>query len=114
VAVRCRSSMASTSRAADGGVGGEETVALINERGGDGLFVQTDISQAAEVDGLVARTVDACGGLHRACNCAGIAGTAAARLGRRCCERSARRSAAAAAGRPTIRSGSGAGSARWG
>ena len=58
--------------------GGEETVARVNERGGDGLFVHTDISQAAEVDELVARTVDAFGGLHRALNCAGIAGEIAA------------------------------------
>ena len=54
--------------------GGEQTVALVNERGGEGLFVHTDVAQAREVEQLLARTVDAFGGLHHAFNCAGIAG----------------------------------------
>jgi hypothetical protein len=40
-------------------VGGEQTVVGANERGGEGMFVRTDILQADEVDELLARTVDA-------------------------------------------------------
>jgi NAD(P)-dependent dehydrogenase (short-subunit alcohol dehydrogenase family) len=54
--------------------GGHETLALINERGGDGVFVHTDVAQARDVEELLARTVDAFGGLHHAFNCAGIGG----------------------------------------
>jgi NAD(P)-dependent dehydrogenase (short-subunit alcohol dehydrogenase family) len=59
-------------------VGGEQTVVGVNERGGEGMFVHTDISQADEVDELLARTVDAFGGLDRAVNCAAIASELAA------------------------------------
>jgi NAD(P)-dependent dehydrogenase (short-subunit alcohol dehydrogenase family) len=54
--------------------GGEQTVALINERGGEGLFVHTDVAQALAVEELLVHTVDAFGALHHAFNCAGIAG----------------------------------------
>lgn len=54
--------------------GGEETVARVNEIGGDGVFMHVDVAQASEVDELLNRTVDAFGGLHQAFNCAGIAG----------------------------------------
>jgi NAD(P)-dependent dehydrogenase (short-subunit alcohol dehydrogenase family) len=54
--------------------GGEETVAAVNGGGGEALFVQTDVSQADAVDELLASAVDAFGGVHRALNCAGIAG----------------------------------------
>ncbi|MEA2233699.1 MAG: hypothetical protein QOD83_3515 [Solirubrobacteraceae bacterium] len=54
--------------------GGEQTVALINQRGGEGLFVHTDVTQARDVEELLARTVDTFGALHHAFNCAGIAG----------------------------------------
>jgi NAD(P)-dependent dehydrogenase (short-subunit alcohol dehydrogenase family) len=59
-------------------VGGEQTVVGVNERGGEGMFVHTDISQAGEVDELLARTVEAFGGLDRAVNCAAIASEPAA------------------------------------
>ncbi len=50
---------------------GEGTVRAIADTGGDALFVQTDVSRAAEVEGLVARTLDAYGRLDCACNSAG-------------------------------------------
>jgi NAD(P)-dependent dehydrogenase (short-subunit alcohol dehydrogenase family) len=53
---------------------GRQTVAQVNERGGDGLFVHTDVAQARKVEQLLARTVKAFAGLHHAFNCAGIAG----------------------------------------
>jgi NAD(P)-dependent dehydrogenase (short-subunit alcohol dehydrogenase family) len=53
---------------------GQQTVALVNERGADGVFVHTDVAQARDVDELLRRTVNAYGGLHHAVNCAGIGG----------------------------------------
>jgi len=52
--------------------GGAETVELLKAAGGDGLFVRTDVAQAAQVESLVAKTVHAYGGLHCAFNNAGI------------------------------------------
>jgi NAD(P)-dependent dehydrogenase (short-subunit alcohol dehydrogenase family) len=49
-----------------------ETVHLIEEAGGTGLFVRTDVTVAADVEQLVATTVDTFGGLHVAFNNAGI------------------------------------------
>jgi NAD(P)-dependent dehydrogenase (short-subunit alcohol dehydrogenase family) len=51
---------------------GEETVRLIREVGGEALFVRTDVSRAAEVEALIARTLAAFGRLDYACNSAGI------------------------------------------
>ncbi|HET6569719.1 MAG TPA: SDR family oxidoreductase [Rhodothermales bacterium] len=56
--------------------GGEETVRLIRDAGGDAAFVQTDVSDAAACEALVQRTLDAYGRLDFACNNAGIGGEA--------------------------------------
>ncbi|MCZ6632737.1 MAG: SDR family oxidoreductase [bacterium] len=53
--------------------GGEHTVHLIQESGGDAIFVNTDITQAAAVEAMVAKTVEAYGRLDCAFNNAGIA-----------------------------------------
>lgn len=53
---------------------GEETVRLIKEVGDDGMFVQTDILKAAEVQALVEKTVEKYGRLDYAFNNAGIEG----------------------------------------
>ncbi|BAZ09942.1 putative oxidoreductase [Calothrix sp. NIES-4071] len=52
---------------------GEETIKLVKEAGGDGLFVQTDVSKEADVQRLVKKTVAHYGRLDFACNNAGIA-----------------------------------------
>jgi NAD(P)-dependent dehydrogenase (short-subunit alcohol dehydrogenase family) len=57
--------------------GGEETVALIHRAEGDAVFIRADVSVNAEVEALIARTVDAYGGLDYAFNNAGIEGTMA-------------------------------------
>src|SRR5262245_36866700 len=41
--------------------GGEETVGIIKEAGGDALFVRTDVSKAAEVDTLIQKIVETYG-----------------------------------------------------
>lgn len=58
--------------------GGEETVRLIREAGGEASFVRADVSQAAEVQALVRRTVELYGRLDCAHNNAGIEGSRAA------------------------------------
>jgi NAD(P)-dependent dehydrogenase (short-subunit alcohol dehydrogenase family) len=55
-------------------VEGKETVDLIRAEGGDGLFVKTDVSLAAEVQALVRKTVGKFGRLDIAFNNAGIEG----------------------------------------
>jgi len=40
---------------------GQQTLELIRAAGGDGLFVQTDVSQASDVESLVQKTVDTFG-----------------------------------------------------
>lgn len=57
--------------------GGAETVALIAGAGGQALFVQADVTQAAQVEALVGQAVSAYGGLDCAFNNAGIGGTGA-------------------------------------
>jgi NAD(P)-dependent dehydrogenase (short-subunit alcohol dehydrogenase family) len=53
---------------------GQETIKLIRVAGGDGLFVKTDVSRAAEVDALIQKTVEKFGRLDIAFNNAGIEG----------------------------------------
>ncbi|TIH06866.1 SDR family oxidoreductase [Pseudomonas leptonychotis] len=53
-------------------VGGEGTVALIREAGGDALFVRCDVTRDAEVKVLMERTLSAYGRLDYAFNNAGI------------------------------------------
>lgn len=53
--------------------GGQETVQLIRQAGGEALFVAADVTQAAEVEALVARTMEAYGRLDFAHNNAGLA-----------------------------------------
>lgn len=57
-----------------GVAGGEATVRQIVEAGGEAMFVPTDVSQAAQVEALIARVVDAYGRLDYAFNNAGYEG----------------------------------------
>lgn len=51
---------------------GAESVSLIEQAGGKGLFVQADVSVEDDVAPMVAQTVEAFGGLHFAFNNAGV------------------------------------------
>jgi NAD(P)-dependent dehydrogenase (short-subunit alcohol dehydrogenase family) len=53
---------------------GQETIKLVRAAGGDGLFVKTDVSKAAEVDALIQKTVEKFGRLDVAFNNAGVEG----------------------------------------
>jgi NAD(P)-dependent dehydrogenase (short-subunit alcohol dehydrogenase family) len=53
---------------------GEETISLIREAGGEGLFVQTDVRREDDIKAAVERCVSAFGGLDCAFNNAGIGG----------------------------------------
>jgi NAD(P)-dependent dehydrogenase (short-subunit alcohol dehydrogenase family) len=53
---------------------GQETVKLVQAAGAEGLFVQTDVSKAADVEALVKKTVEKFGRLDVAFNNAGIEG----------------------------------------
>jgi len=55
-------------------VEGSETLDLVRKGGGDGLFVKTDVSKAAEVRALVDKTAEKFGRLDFAFNNAGIEG----------------------------------------
>ncbi len=60
---------------ADVGVdGGEETVSLIRNTGGEATFVKTDVTQAVDIENLINKTVETYGQLDCAFNNAGIAG----------------------------------------
>src|SRR6202049_1585338 len=54
---------------------GKETMDLVRGAGGEGLFVKTDVSRAAEVQELVRKTVEKFGRLDVAFNNAGIEGS---------------------------------------
>jgi NAD(P)-dependent dehydrogenase (short-subunit alcohol dehydrogenase family) len=55
-------------------VEGEETVELVRDAGGDGLFVKTDVSKASQVEALIQKVVEKFGRLDVAFNNAGIEG----------------------------------------
>ena len=63
--------------------GGEETVRLIHDAGGEAVFVKADVSQAADVEALINATVETYGRLDCAHNNAGIAGPRARLTARR-------------------------------
>ncbi len=54
--------------------GGQETVAMIEQEGGEATFVQVDVTQADEVEALVAQVVATYGRIDCAHNNAGIEG----------------------------------------
>lgn len=54
--------------------GGEETVRLIRDSGGEALFVKADVAKASEVEALIKQGVDTYGRLDCAFNNAGISG----------------------------------------
>ena len=54
--------------------GGQETVQQIEAAGGEAIFVKADVSQAADVETLIAKTVETYGRLDCAFNNAGIEG----------------------------------------
>jgi NAD(P)-dependent dehydrogenase (short-subunit alcohol dehydrogenase family) len=56
---------------------GEETVQKIQAAGGNAIFVQTDVSQAEQVEAMVQQAVATYGRLDYAANNAGIVGAAA-------------------------------------
>ena len=51
---------------------GEETVQLVKEAGGDGIFVKTDVANEDDVKALVEKTIKAYGRLDYAVNNAGF------------------------------------------
>lgn len=55
--------------------GGMETVRLVQEIGGEGIFIRADITKEDEVAYLVKKTVETYGHLDIACNNAGIRGS---------------------------------------
>src|SRR5579884_244651 len=57
--------------------GGEETVQLIKQTGGEATFVRADVSRASEVEALVRQTIETYGRLDYAHNNAGIEGASA-------------------------------------
>ena len=54
---------------------GNETVAEIHAAEGDAIFVRMDVSQEAQVEAMVRKTVETYGGLDYAFNNAGVLGT---------------------------------------
>ena len=60
--------------------GAEETLSLIKERGGDGVFVHADVSKGNDVQELISRAVSTYGRLDCAYNNAGIEGYMSGRL----------------------------------
>src|SRR5215510_15247821 len=54
--------------------GGQQTVHMITEQGGEAIFVRTDVSQAVEVQALISQAVATYGRLDCAHNNAGISG----------------------------------------
>jgi len=56
-------------------VGGEQTVHMIKQAGGDAIFVETDVSKAAKVEAMVDKVIEVYGRLDFAFNNAGIGGS---------------------------------------
>ncbi len=54
--------------------GGEETVRMVKEAGGEAFFIKVDVSNAVEVEAMVNRVVDTYGRIDCAYNNAGIEG----------------------------------------
>ena len=54
--------------------GGQQTVHMITENGGEAIFFQTDVTQATAVEALISKAVDTYGRLDCAHNNAGISG----------------------------------------
>ena len=54
--------------------GGQQTVHMITEKGGEAIFVRTDVSKAVEVQALLSQAVATYGRLDCAHNNAGISG----------------------------------------
>jgi NAD(P)-dependent dehydrogenase (short-subunit alcohol dehydrogenase family) len=54
--------------------GGQQTVHMITENGGEATFVRTDVSQAVAVQALISKAVETYGRLDCAHNNAGIVG----------------------------------------
>src|ERR687887_1398771 len=59
--------------------GGQQTVHMITEQGGEAIFVRTDVSKAVEVQALISTAVETYGRLDCAHNNAGISGGLRAR-----------------------------------
>ena len=55
--------------------GGHDTLAMIRQKGGEAIFIPTDVSRAADVAAMVEETVTTFGRLDYAFNNAGIVGT---------------------------------------
>ena len=55
--------------------GGEQTVDMITETGGEATFVQVDVSQATAVEAMISKTVETYGRLDCSFNNAGTEGT---------------------------------------
>lgn len=54
--------------------GGDETVKAVEQAGGKAIYVRADVSDPQQVEALVNQVVSTFGGLHFACNNAGIGG----------------------------------------
>jgi NAD(P)-dependent dehydrogenase (short-subunit alcohol dehydrogenase family) len=54
--------------------GGQQTVHMIKESGGDATFVQVDVSRATEVEAMISKTIETYGRLDCAHNNAGVGG----------------------------------------
>ncbi len=54
--------------------GGRETVRLLEQQGGIAIFVKANVAESSDMASLVNETVDRYGGLHIACNNAGVGG----------------------------------------
>lgn len=56
------------------GDGGQETVDMIEKKGGEAIFISADLRESRQVEQLVKKTVETFGRIDCACNNAGVAG----------------------------------------